>query len=135
MTTLLLLALAALLAAVLLFRALRRHDTDSSSAKQPNKKKAGPYAAVSIRGTPNACERSKQLAGERFLSHERPPLPLPGCDVARCACYFVEYADRRKGHDRRSPYSPNTGQTGTGVFEAERRAGGERRKSGQNRSA
>jgi hypothetical protein len=129
MTKLLLLLLTGLLCAWLLIRLLgRRRDADQTG-KPARKRIVSPYAAVSIRGTRAACERSKQLAGERFLNSERPPLPLPGCDATRCDCYFVEHDDRRRGHDRRSPYSPNTGHTGTGVFETERRNGRDRRKN------
>ncbi|MEM8685514.1 MAG: hypothetical protein AAGF72_19025, partial [Pseudomonadota bacterium] len=99
----------------------------TAPAKAP--KPPRPFAAVAIRGTNAACCRAKALAGERFLASKPPELPLPGCDASSCECYFVHYDDRRKDHDRRSPYNVNTAGAGTGVFEAERRQGIDRRRA------
>lgn len=124
MTKFLLLSVLILLGAWLLLR-LRR----SAAAPAEEKKLPKPFAAVSIRGTDRACCRAKQLADERFLASKPPALPLEGCDSARCECYFVHYDDRRRDYDRRSPFNVNTGSSGTGVFEVERRQGLDRRKA------
>ncbi len=120
-----LLMLAVLLLAVWLVLRVRRPATTSVDEKKLPK----PFAAVAIRGTDAACCRAKQLAGERFLASKPPELPLEGCDAAKCECYFVHYDDRRRDSDRRSPFNVNTGAGGTGVFEAERRQGIDRRKA------
>ncbi|MEM6514070.1 MAG: hypothetical protein AAF660_13740 [Pseudomonadota bacterium] len=124
MTGMLLLLALLLLGAWLLLR-LRRASSGSKTDQAPLR----PFAAVSIRGTDKACCRAKALAGERFLARKPPELPLAGCDADTCECYFVHYDDRRHERDRRSPFNVNTGSTGTGVFEAERRQGIDRRKA------
>ncbi len=124
MTKILLLLALALLGAWLFMRMRRPVAIPVEENKLPT-----PFAAVSIRGSDNACCRAKQLADERFLSSKAPDLPLPGCDASRCDCYFVHYDDRRRDTDRRSPFNVNTHQTGTGSFRIERRQGLDRRKA------
>ena len=124
MTKYLLLSALILLGAWLFLR-MRRPSTASADTKVLPK----PFAAVSIRGTSRACCRAKQLADERFLASKPPALPLEGCDAARCECYFVHYDDRRRDYDRRSPFNVNTGSSGTGMFEVERRQGVDRRQA------
>ena len=82
---------------------------------------------MSIRFSENACTAVKRRAGERYLASDPPELPLEDCDAAKCECYFAHYKDRRSGHDRRSPYDPAIGSSGTGVHEIERRQSGGRR--------
>ena len=126
MTKLLLIAMLVLLAAWLWIRARgRKEQTQPALAVTQD----SPYSAVSIRGSIHACDRAKQLAGERFLSSNPPELPLAGCDASKCECYFVSHDDRRKGFDRRSPFNPNTHNSGTGMFEQERRQAIDRRKA------
>jgi hypothetical protein len=75
-----------------------------------------------------ACDAAKRIGGERYLAREKPDLPLPECDrKASCECYFVDYDERRRPHDRRSPYNVNTNNSGSGLFKEERRQGKERR--------
>ncbi len=64
---------------------------------------SGKYHCVSVRHRANACQAVKRLAGKRFLSKEAPRLPLSNCDVAKCRCRYVHFADRR-AEDRRNPY-------------------------------
>lgn len=85
------------------------------------------YHAVSIRFEANACASAKALAGTRFLATVAPNLPLANCDVASCQCRFVHHQDRRSGKDRRSPFAAGGIPGGTGKFDAERRAGADRR--------
>ncbi|MFT3907354.1 MAG: hypothetical protein QM718_13725 [Steroidobacteraceae bacterium] len=60
-----------------------------------------PYHAVSVRsGRFGACDLARQCAQRRFLSSEAPPLPLPGCNQARCDCRYVHHEDRRAGPRR-----------------------------------
>ena len=88
---------------------------------------SGEFHAVSIRFSENACNAVKRHAGERYLATDPPDLPLKDCDAPRCECYFAHHKDRRSGHDRRSPYDPTIGSSGTGVHEIERRQSGGRR--------
>ena len=41
---------------------------------------------------------------------------------------FAHHDDRRSGKDRRSPFSPTSTIIGTGSYEVEKRAGGDRRR-------
>ena len=87
----------------------------------------GKYHAVAIRFPEHACAAAKRHAGERFLASEPPDLPLKDCDASKCECYFAHYDDRRSGYDRRSPFDPTVGSSGTGIHEIERRQSGGRR--------
>ena len=105
-----------------------------AQAKEPPqpaiaRKKGNPaYHAVSIRFEANACSAAKEMAGRRFLSSAAPRLPLPGCEVLECRCRFAHHEDRRKGKERRSPFSAARYSDGTGSFKAERRERLDRRK-------
>ena len=61
-----------------------------------------PFHAVSVLVTGSCCQEARKLAGERFLSRNAPPLPLPNCTMPEaCACRFKKHIDRRH-HDRRA---------------------------------
>jgi len=90
------------------------------------------YHAVSIRFEANACAAAKALAGTRFLATEAPNLPLATCDASSCHCRFVHHQDRRSSKDRRSPFAAGGIPSGTGKFDAERRAGNDRRHDADN---
>jgi hypothetical protein len=62
------------------------------------------YHAVVIRPGDPCCEAARQFGHLRMLSAKAPALPLPGCDVATCACRYAHYSDRRSGTDRRAVY-------------------------------
>jgi len=64
----------------------------SEPAQAPN-----PWHAVSIQGGGGGrCEAAKALAGQRFLSGDAPPLPLPDCDRPDdCRCRYRKHGDRR----------------------------------------
>ena len=85
------------------------------------------FHAVSIRFEANACAAAKALAGTRFLASEAPKRPLASGDSVSCQCRFVHHQDRRSGKDRRSPFAAGGIPGGTGKFDAERRAGNDRR--------
>ncbi len=121
----------AVLAALLIWIYLRLNQGRPSPAaddRQLPSPGRGAYHAVAIRFPEDACDAAKRLAGERFLASESPDLPLKDCDAAKCECYFAHYDDRRSGYDRRSPYDPALGSSGTGIHEIERRQSGGRRK-------
>jgi len=50
--------------------------TTDQLSKKRNKKLKRKYSAVSIRFTPNACDKVKNLAGQRFLAQEAPLMPI-----------------------------------------------------------
>jgi hypothetical protein len=87
---------------------------------------AHPYHCVAIHHRDGACAAVKRLSGQRFLSKEAPPVPLPACDVATCRCRYVHFEDRRQNDERRNPH-PVLLQVG-GYNGPERRSGGERRR-------
>lgn len=127
-----LLVVAMLLLGVWLMIRLRRPAAPTSDRRKQLTKSDPRYHAVAIQFPEHACAAAKALAGERFLASEPPPLPLPDCDAKRCECNFKHYDDRRAGYDRRSPFNPNTGASGTGVYSVERRQGKDRRKDGND---
>lgn len=86
------------------------------------------YHAVSIKFEANACDAAKEMAGRRFLSRAAPRLPLPECNALECRCRFAHHDDRRRGKERRSPFSAARYSDGTGSFETERRERLDRRK-------
>lgn len=60
-----------------------------------------PWHSVSIRSVRfAACPLARACAGRRFLSSDAPPLPLPGCNAARCECHYLHHEDRREGPRR-----------------------------------
>ena len=85
------------------------------------------FHAVSIKFTSDACDGTKAMAGRRFLASAAPRMPLPECKVAVCNCRFSHFDDRRTGKDRRSPFVPGGGSSGTGSYEQEQRHGSNRR--------
>ena len=112
-------ALLAIAAVVLALRAnIRSPNTHSSvSAKKPaaavksTSAKRNPYRAIAIATGENPCAAANDIAGQRFLMSERnvPPLPLPNCDAAKCACTYSHFEDRRdKDGDRRGPVGLNS---------------------------
>ena len=61
-----------------------------------------PYHAVSVFVTGKCCQEARTKAGDRILSRNAPPLPLPGCTMpGECGCRFKKHIDRRH-HDRRA---------------------------------
>ncbi len=102
------------------------HQESVEPAFRPRKKTTA-YHAVSIRFPKDACDAAKAMAGRRFLATAAPQLPLPDCDATACTCRFAHHDDRRSGKDRRSPFSPTSTIVGTGSYEVEKRAGGDRR--------
>lgn len=61
---------------------------------------ASRFRAVEILVDENCCKAAEAARGQRFLSNEVPPLPLPDCDAETCACRYELFADRRKGGRR-----------------------------------
>ncbi len=121
----------AVIALLLIWIYLRMNQGRSSGSSDDRKLPAtdrGEFHAVAIRFSEHACAAAKRHAGERFLASESPELPLQDCDVAKCECSFAHYDDRRSGYDRRSPFDPALGSSGTGLHEIERRQSGGRRK-------
>jgi hypothetical protein len=59
------------------------------------------YEAVSIHCYTDRCAAAEQVAGQRFLAREAPPLPLASCTSAKCHCVYMHHVDRRGGTDRR----------------------------------
>lgn len=54
------------------------------------------YPSVSIACGGKPCAAVKALAGQRFLAHNAPSLPLPDCTLSnQCKCTFRKYDDRR----------------------------------------
>lgn len=49
-----------------------------------------------------ACAEALKNAEETYLTHDAPPLPLPGCDFNGCECSYYAIPGRRSGKDRRS---------------------------------
>jgi hypothetical protein len=89
-----------LLAAVGIWRWSRRGRTRTAVQRTPQSAKQ--FGAVEIR-LRSPCKAARALEGQRFLAHEAPTLPLPGCTAARCACSFAKFSDRRT-EDRRLDY-------------------------------
>jgi hypothetical protein len=72
-------------------------------AKGPGKLSSHNHAheAVSIHSYKECCTAAEQVAGQRFLSSEAPPLPLESCTSQECHCVYMHHSDRRGGGDRR----------------------------------
>jgi hypothetical protein len=66
---------------------------------------AHPYHCVAIHHDheDGACAAVKRLSGQRFLSKEAPPIPLPACDAASCRCRYLHFEDRRQSGERHNP--------------------------------
>lgn len=71
-------------------------------SRPPAARRDTTYHAVSIVPGEDACEAARRFAGQRLLSRQAPPLPLPACDAAQCRCRFRHYQDRRAGPRRRN---------------------------------
>ena len=70
----------------------------ANAVKQPtiNKATASAYRSVQVITDPGSCCRAAEsIAGNRFLAHEVPRLPLEGCDRASCNCSYKLFDDRR----------------------------------------
>ena len=106
----------------------RRQSKEGAAAPMLPVKKKTPFHAVSIRFEKDACAAAKAMAGRRFLATAPPKIPLPDCDVLHCKCRFTHHDDRRSGKDRRSPFAPGNTIAGTGAYNVEKRAGGDRRR-------
>ena len=79
----------------------------------------GAWHAVSIVPGPEACAVARAFRGRRFLAHEAPRPPLPGCaDRSACRCVYRHHADRRAGPRR----AFEKGMAGSRPVAAERRA-------------
>ena len=97
----------ALMLAVLAVAAWWWMRRDNDDPETDGRVGASPYHCVSVTPGKDACPTAQTIKGNRFLSAEAPPLPLPSCTSARCRCTFTHFNDRRRG-DRRNPYSPQT---------------------------
>lgn len=78
-----------------------------------------------------ACRPALENAETTFLTHEAPPLPMPGCDRRRCECSYYAIPGRRSGKDRRSGEDRRESVR----FDPEakdRRTGGDRRRGGRD---
>lgn len=134
MRTVLLLLVVGLLIAWYFYRqGLDRPEDRSDRRTRPAlKKKDAGYHAVSVKPGAYACSAANEIAGQRFLATEAPSLPLPDCDAAECDCHFIHHNDRRKGKDRRSPFTSGGHAAATGEFSSERRKGEDRRNDGDD---
>ena len=111
-----------------LLRKRRGGSTEVSSPKLRSKSSSSQFHAVSIKYSGRACEAAKDMTGRRFLATAAPKLPLPECDILECSCRFAHHEDRRTQKDRRSPFGPGGTTGSTGTFNAEQRAGSDRRR-------
>lgn len=55
------------------------------------------------------CPLAQDLAGQRFLLAEAPPLPLPDCPKRQCSCHYRRYTDRRLEDVRRAIHGLHEG--------------------------
>ena len=133
METWLVIALA-LLVLVLVGKRARKAASDRKTEKKKSiasnvGTKSTPFHAVSLKAGHGACRAAMERQGQRYLSAEAPPLPLPGCTSVDCQCRYVHYADRRTRKDRRGDLPRGFGLTDeTGEFEVDRRKLRDRRK-------
>ncbi len=109
-------------------RKRREGSSEVSSPKLRSKSSNSQFHAVSIKYSGRACEAAKNMTGRRFLATAAPKLPLPECDILECSCRFAHHEDRRTQKDRRSPFGPGGTTGSTGTFNAEQRAGSDRRR-------
>ncbi len=108
---------------------VRRNKAATKAESTPAASNHGAFSAVAIQYSENACDAAKAMTGRRFLANAAPRLPLPECDFLECRCQFTHYDDRRRGGDRRSPFSTAGPSSSTGSFERERRERSDRRAS------
>ncbi|MDH3531734.1 MAG: hypothetical protein OEO82_02330 [Gammaproteobacteria bacterium] len=116
-----------LLAIWWLMRKKRAASNGKFKSAMHSRKTKSPYHAVSISFSTDACNAARAMAGRRFLATAPPKLPLPGCDASECRCHFAHHDDRRSGQERRSPFAPGRGATGTGTYKQDQREGRDRR--------
>ena len=118
------------LALILVTAMVRFFDRSKPAPSEPVAlRELHPYHCVSIKSASNACAVARRLEGLRFLAHEAPTLPLPGCSALNCTCTYAHHDDRRH-HARRNIWSPRP-QHGAPDAEGEldRRATAGRRKT------
>jgi hypothetical protein len=82
------------------------------------------FAGVELQVGSPACKAARALAGNVFLMHEAPALPLASCDAARCRCSFEKRPDRREDSRRWEDH----GVQATITSAVERRRGRDRRR-------
>jgi len=71
-----------------------RTEQTTTISKRINEKSR--YRGVQVNGVRAGCCAAVQaVAGQRFLSHEVPMLPLSGCDANDCRCTYELFDDRR----------------------------------------
>lgn len=86
-------------------RLLRKTEVQGKNVQARNSgPRAKAYPAVGIRYNLLACKAVQKYYDQRFLAHNAPALPVPGCNVRPCPCRYIHYADRRAGEDRRAHY-------------------------------
>lgn len=106
------LTLISILLIVLVFGCLLlRHRQQRKSIAKETKSVGNSYYAVTVDYGEGACEAVIKLENQRFIVHEAPLLPMPGCDPKHCKCRYTHYSDRRD-EDRRSPFASIGGQQG-----------------------
>jgi len=126
----LLVIIALILMAVWLSRRLfpvgKKHLYEST--KDPDKlaSHSSAYEAVTIHSYKDKCTAAAQVAGQRFLSSEAPPIPLESCTSETCHCVYMHHADRRTGTDRRGHRESADGYTVLPGQPNRRRTGGRR---------
>ena len=76
-----------------------------AQAISPSSSNHNAYEAVSIHPYKDRCTDAQQVAGQRFLSSEAPPLPLENCTSEKCHCVYMHHSDRRSGTDRRANHN------------------------------
>jgi hypothetical protein len=80
---------------------MARRVAEPPTARAGPGARARPWHAVGVVAGPSACEVARAFRGTRFLSHEAPHVPLPGCpDRGGCRCVYRHFADRRSGPRR-----------------------------------
>jgi len=84
------------------------------------------YEAVTIHSYKDKCPAAAQVAGQRFLSSEAPPIPLESCTSETCHCVYMHHGDRRTGTDRRGHHESADGYTVLPGQPNRRRTGGRR---------
>jgi hypothetical protein len=85
------------------------------------------YFGVSIQPGPHACKSVDKLRSKRYLTHEAPKLPLPGCTQSSCRCSLQPEDDRRVGFDRRGDSFSAFGDYNPHEYKRRRKTGAERR--------
>jgi len=76
-----------------LFGAKTGANGTGKSAAPQQKPRFGGVEIIPPKGA--CCSAVQATAGQRFLTHEAPLLPLPDCDMAQCNCRYRQVPDRR----------------------------------------